>query len=158
MPNQFKIAKVCPIFKGGDETQTNDYRPISLLSSFSKILEKIVCNQLKYYLVSNNIIDPQQFGFQNNNSTFHPMIHLMNKISKAMQEDEYTISIFMDLQKCFDCVPLDTLCKKLELIGIRDSGLKWFKSYLSNRKQFVRIGEGNSGMPVSPVGYRKEVF
>ena len=52
----------------------------------------------------------------------------------------------MDLQKCFDCVPLDTLCKKLELIGIRDSGLKWFKSYLSNRKQFVRIGEGNSGM------------
>lgn len=146
VPNQFKIAKVCPIFKGGDETQTNDYRPISLLSSFSKILEKIVCNQLKYYLVSNNIIDPQQFGFQNNNSTFHPMIHLMNKISKAMQEDEYTISIFMDLQKCFDCVPLDTLCKKLELIGIRDSGLKWFKSYLSNRKQFVRIGEGNSGM------------
>lgn len=146
VPNQFKIAKVSPIFKGGDETQANDYRPISLLSAFSKILEKIVCNHLKYFLVMNNIIDSQQFGFQNNNSTFHPMIHLLNKVTKAMQNNEYTISIFMDLQKAFDCIPRDTLCKKLELIGIRGNGLKWFKSYLSNRKQFVRIGEGNSVM------------
>ena len=76
---------------------TIDYRPISLLSTFSKIIEKHVCLNLKKYITDNKILDPLQFGFQDNNSTFHPMVKLLDKVGKAIQNKEYTIAIFCDL-------------------------------------------------------------
>ena len=140
VPSQFKIAKVTAVFKkGGNPENLNDYRSINLLLVFSKILEKLVSIQLKDYLNENNIIHPHQFGFQEGNSTIHPMIHMLNKISTAMNKNEYTIGVFCDLTKAFDMVPVDIMCKKLEKLGIRGSNLNWFRNYLTDRQQYVCI-------------------
>ena len=155
VPSQFKMAKVSAVFKkGGDHFNLNDYRPISLLLIFSKILEKYIANNLQAYLSVNNLIDELQFGFQANNSTFHPMIHLLNHVSKAMNNKEYTIGIFCDIRKAFDCVPKNTLLMKLRKFGIHGNILNWFESYLTDRSQFVRFGlfdsdplEIDSGVP-----------
>lgn len=155
VPDQFKMAKITAVFKnGGDPFNLNDYRPISLLLIFSKILEKYIANHLQDYLSENNLINELQFGFQAKNSTFHPMIHLLNHVSKAMNKKEYTIGIFCDIRKAFDCVPKQTLLMKLRKFGIHGNMLSWFESYLSNRTQFVRLGlfdseplEVDSGVP-----------
>ena len=80
---QFKIAKVIPIFKSGDKSQMDNYRPISLLSSFSKIMEKIIAARLIEFLDNNNILSKWQFGFRTAHSTTHPMVHFLNKISDS---------------------------------------------------------------------------
>ena len=135
------MAKVTAVFKkGGDPFNLNDYRPISLLLSFTKILEKIIAINLQAYLSDNNLIDELQFGFQANNSTYHPMIHLLNHVSKAMNNKEYTIGIFCDIRKAFDCVPKNTLLMKLQKFGINGNLLNWFESYLTDRNQFVKFG------------------
>ena len=124
VPNKFKIAKVSPVLKGGDPTNIDNYRPISLLSIFSKIHEKIVANVLKSHLYDNEIIHQNQFGFQEKNSTFHPMIHLLDTIGEAMNRKKYSLAIFCDLSKAFDMVPIDSLLIKLEKIGIHGCNLE----------------------------------
>jgi hypothetical protein len=81
-----KIAKVVPIFKSGCVNDINNYRPISLLCTFSKILEKIVANRLTNYLNVNNLISPNQFGFRPKHSTVHPMLSLVNAAAKALNK------------------------------------------------------------------------
>ncbi|MFN9979891.1 MAG: RNA-directed DNA polymerase, partial [bacterium] len=137
VPHQFKIAKVIPLFKSGDKSSPDNYRPISLLSCFSKILEKVVGRRLVSFLELNNIITPSQFGFRKNHSTLHPMVHLMNFVSDALNKKESAIAIFCDLRKAFDTVNHSILLRKLHKIGIRGVALEWFKNYLSGRKQFV---------------------
>lgn len=144
-PNQFKLARVCPVYKrSGSENDVNNFRPISLVSTFSKILEKHVCSHLKNYLTSNNILDHNQFGFQKNNSTYHPMIKLLNYVGDAINKKEFTIAIFCDLQKAFDMCPINIILMKLKKYGIKDKSLDWFKSYLTDRKQFVQFGNSKS--------------
>ena len=86
VPMQFKIAKVIPIFKSGDKSQMDNYRPISLLSSFSKIMEKIIAARLIKFLDNNNILSKWQFGFRTAHSTTHPMVHFLNKISDSLNK------------------------------------------------------------------------
>jgi hypothetical protein len=99
VPSQMKIAKIEPIFKPGDalSTRMDNYRPISLLSCFSKILEKLMCNRLVEYLESNNLINPNQYGFREKHSTLHPLVHFLNAISSASNEKKVSIAIFCDL-------------------------------------------------------------
>ena len=97
VPIQFKIAKVIPIFKAGDRASMDNYRPISLLSTFSKILEKLVAARLLTFLKANNILSKWQFGFRSGHSTVHPMIHFLNKITEALNKKHHTIAIFCDL-------------------------------------------------------------
>ena len=104
VPRQFKIAKIVPIFKTGDRNSVDNYRPISLLCSFSKILEKIMANRLTEYLEDNDILSTHQFGFRKNHSTEHPMILFLNKIYEAISKKESTIAIFCDLQKALTLV------------------------------------------------------
>ena len=112
VPLQFKIAKVIPIFKSGERTSMDNYRPISLLSSFSKIMEKIVASRLLSFLDSNNILTKWQFGFRAGHSTSHPMVHFVNKITEALNSKKHTIGIFCDLKKAFDtCDPYILLLK-----------------------------------------------
>ena len=122
----------------------DNYRPISLLSSFSKILEKLVATRLTTFLNDNNILSKWQFGFRAYHSTFHPMIYYTDFLSKAFNEKKHSLSIFCDLRKAFDCCDHSILLQKLEKYGIREVELDWFKSYLSNRKQFVSINGKNS--------------
>ena len=144
VPSQFKIAKVIPIFKSGDKSQMDNYRPISLLSSFSKIMEKVMAVRLLDFLDSNNILSKWQFGFRAGHSTTHPMVHFLNKISDSLNKKKHTLSIFCDLKKAFDTCDHDILLSKLDKYGIKNTELSWFKSYLTQRKQFVSIKDTSS--------------
>jgi len=146
VPSQLKIARVVPIFKSGDPTLPTNYRPISLLPNFSKILEKIVANRLTFHMESNNLFSKTQFGFRKAHSTVHPLIQFLNHLSKANNKKLYTIAIFCDLQKAFDTVDHQILLRKLSNLGVTNVSLKWFENYLSNRKQFVTLNNHNSSL------------
>jgi len=141
MPSDFKIAKVVPVFKSDSTTDVNNYRPISLISNFAKILEKIVHNRLLNFLSDRNIITPTQFGFRKHHSTIHPMTVLMNRAAQALNTKKHMAIIFCDLRKAFDTCNVNILLKKLAKIGVQGVELAWFRSYLSDRQQFVSIGE-----------------
>ncbi len=140
VPQQFKISKVVPIFKSGDPMSPDNYRPIALISNFSKILEKIMFNRLTNFLDYNKIISPCQFGFRSGHSTVHPLMHLHNFVTEALNKKEHAIAIFCDIRKAFDTVNHNILFKKMYQIGIRGRNLEWFKNYLADRGQFVHIG------------------
>jgi hypothetical protein len=144
VPIQFKIARVVPVFKGGDSTSPDNYRPIALLSNFSKILEKIVAKRLMTFFEANNILSGAQFGFRAGHSTVHPMVLLHNYVAKALDNKEHAIGIFCDLKKAFDTVDHSILLRKLSNLGVRGTELAWFRDYLFNRKQFVNINNSNS--------------
>ena len=146
VPSKLKIAKVIPIYKSGDCLNPSNYRPISLLSIFSKILEKIVYNRLYKYLDSNSLLSPNQFGFRTNHSTSHPMTLLLNKVSKSLNSKKHSILIFCDLQKAFDTCNHSILLSKLSKLGVNGNSLLWFKNYLSNRLQFVSINGFESSL------------
>ena len=143
-PSQFKIAKVIPIFKSGDKSSMDNYRPISLLSTFSKILEKIVASRLLTFLDDGNILSKFQFGFRRGHSTVHPMVHFLNKITESLNKKKHSIAIFCDLKKAFDTCNHSILLKKLKKYGVDNVELGWFESYLTSRKQFVSIKNVNS--------------
>jgi hypothetical protein len=138
-PEKFKKSRVVPIFKCGDRRLCDNYRPIALVNTYSKILEKMVATDLYNHLDLNNLIYKHQYGFQRNKSTEHNLIHLTNFIGQAINEGKWCIGIFLDLKKAFDTVQHDILLKKLEKYGVNGTALDWFKSYLSNRLQCVDI-------------------
>ncbi len=138
-PEKLKISRVVPIFKAGDQRECNNYRPISLVMAFSKIIEKIVAIKLINHLEINKLLTPQQFGFQRNLSTEHAILHLTNFVTEALNENKYAVGVFLDLQKAFDVVSHDILLEKLSCLGIKNEILGWFKSYLSDRVQCVDI-------------------
>jgi len=144
VPQQLKVAKVIPIFKSGEVDCTDNYRPISLLPIFSKILERIVCNRLSTFLDVNNLLSNCQFGFRKEHSTVHPLSQFVNFIAEKLNNKEHALAIFCDIKKAFDCVNHSILIKKLYNLGIRDRELLWFQDYLSNRKQFVYVNGLNS--------------
>ena len=138
-PNRWKTAKIIPVFKKGDKMQPDNYRPISLLSCASKVLEKVVQKQLLNYLRINGILSVEQSGFRLKHSTCTALIKVTDEWLRALDKGEYTGSVFVDLQKAFDVVDHDILLKKLADIGIGDVSLKWFRSYLSDRKIITSI-------------------
>ena len=101
VPKELKIAKIVPVFKEGNRHDFNNYRPISLLSSFSKLLEKIVAKQLLRFLHIHDIIYKHQYGFRAGHCTSHPVLHLSEKIYSALNQkpSAKTITIFIDLKK-----------------------------------------------------------
>ena len=138
-PSKLKTSKTIPIFKAGDHTSCDKYCPISLLSSLSKILEKIVANSLVNHLEIKNLLYDNQYGFLRGHSTLHNITKLTSKISQDLNEKKFVIGIFLDLKKAFDTVSHDILLSKLKKLGISGTPLKWFTSYLSNRTQFTEI-------------------
>ena len=138
-----KLAKVIPIFKSGDPHIFGNYRPISLLPSFSKILEKTVSQKLMDYLNSQKLLYKDQYGFRSKHSTYHPILNLLNQITTENDKPtkNYTVSVFIDLSKAFDTISHKLLLKKLERLGIRGTANLWFKNYLSDRKQYMDIDD-----------------
>ena len=143
-PDLLKIAKICPIFKTGDKSDITNYRPISILTSISKIFEKVISNRLISYLDHYKIIHQAQYGFRKNHSTFMALLDLHNKITLAADNHEYAIGVFIDLSKAFDTINHSILLKKLYHYGIRGIALDLFSSYLSNRRQYVTLNGVNS--------------
>ena len=138
-PDKLKIAKVTPIFKKGSRSDKNNYRPISILSVFSKIFEKLMHKRLFRYLERLCILHELQFGFREKFSTSHALISLIEHLKKSLDEGEFGCGIFIDLRKAFDTVNHSILLQKLEYYGIRGVANNWFKSYLSDRYQYVSI-------------------
>jgi len=138
-PDGAKLAIVKPLFKKDDAGLPQNYRPISLLPSISKIIEKVVCNSLVDYLSINGILFANQFGYQRKKSTKLALVNFVNKCIDALDEGEVAIGCFIDLSKAFDCVVHSILLKKLAAIGIKDKALSWIHSYLSNRLQITKI-------------------
>ncbi len=139
VPSQLKVAKVVPIFKSGDKLSMDNYRPISLLNTFSKIMEKIVCRRLLNFFDQHSLLSQWQFGFRPQHSTLHPMVHFMNHMSNSLNNKKFSIAIFCDLRKAFDTCDHGILLDKLKKYGVGGPELDWFKSYLSDRQQFVEI-------------------
>ena len=136
-PDEFKFAKVKPLYKKNDKTEVENFRPVSILSTLSKILEKSVYVQLEKYLSDNNILYSYQSGFRKGHSTDTCLINLYDYIHCGLSEGDFVGMVLLDLQKAFDTVNHNILCDKLEILGI--GSIEWFSSYLSNRKQFVTV-------------------
>ena len=136
-PTSMKIAKVIPIYKKDNKSHFINYRPISLLPGFSKILEKLIHIRLFKYLTKNNILALNQYGFQPNMSTEFAILELQDRIIKAIAKKEYCLGFFVDLSKAFDTLNHNLLVSKLKHIGIRGCALNWFISYISDREQYV---------------------
>ena len=146
IPDAWKLARVSPIFKGGDQTDPQNYRPISVLSVLSKVLERLVFNQLYNYLKENNLLSDSQFGFRPNFSTCLALITITEHIRKALDEGCAVGFITLDLKKAFDLIPHDVIIEKLRKYGVSPETLVWFKNYLSGRKQ-VTVINGNMSEP-----------
>ena len=138
-PDRLKYSQIKPLFKKGDKSNISNYRPISLLTSFSKVLEKAMSIQLLEHLNKNNILVDEQFGFRTNTSTDSAIYKLTNEIHKALNSKNLIGGIFCDLEKAFDCVNHEVLLSKLEFYGIKGKAKLWFESYFSNRYQRVVI-------------------
>ena len=143
-PEALKIAKVIPIYKKGSTQDVNNYRPISLLSIFDKIIEKIMYNRVNLFLENHNILFEQQYGFRKQMSTHQSLINITEKIKNSIEKGKYGCGVFIDLKKAFDTVNHVILFKKLDHYGIRGNALDWFKSYLTNRKQYSFFNGVNS--------------
>ena len=139
-PDDWKKARVSPIFKSGSRDECDNYRPISILSSISKIFEKIVFDQLSQYLTTNEILTDYQSGFRKGYSTCSSSLRTTNDWLVNMDKGLINGVVFLDLKKAFDTVDHDILIKKLEFYGIKNHALRWFISYLSNRKQVCKVG------------------
>ena len=148
-PSTLKTANIIPIYKKDDHTVCNNYRPISLLSNISKIIEKLVHKWQTTFLNKNAILYEKQFGFRNNHSTTHALLEITEKIKQACDAGQFACGVFLDLQKAFDTVNHTTLLKKLAHYGIGDIANKWFQSFLEDRKQFTSVqGSKSAEKPI----------
>ena len=138
-PNLLKTAKVTPVFKSGDNCLADNFRPISVLCTLNRILESLMKDRLSKFCQNNNLIAEQQYGFQPNKSTESAVTTLTDHILTQMDNNKFTIGIFLDFSKAFDTVDHQILLRKLENCGIKGTSLAWFQSYLNNRKQFVHL-------------------
>ena len=136
-PDCLKIARVTPIFKKGDKQSTNNYRPISILSTISKIVEKILSNQITDFLETNSILTDCQFGFRRGRNTTTAINKLMEQLYENFNLCNSTFGIFLDFSKAFDTINHEILVKKLLYNGFLPCATSLIENYLKNRKQYV---------------------
>ncbi len=139
-PNDFKFARVIPLYKKGSKLEHGNYRPVSILCSLSKIIEKIIFEQIDKYLASHNLLYEFQSGFRKSHSTDTCVLYLTDHIRREVDKGYFCGMVMLDLQKAFDTVDHGILICKLKAIGFNDLAVNWVSSYLRDRKQVVDIG------------------
>lgn len=138
-PNALKKSKVIPKFKKGDTTLVENYRPISLLSTISKVIEKAMLVRLMSHLINNNILSTQQHGFLKGRSTITALTSLVEHIIDQIEEGASVTGFLLDFSKAFDTLDHSLLLNKMKTMGIKGNAAKWFSSYLTNRTQIVEL-------------------
>ena len=157
-PKALKISRVCPIFKSGDKSEPSNYRPISILPIFNKIFEKILYTRIFNFLESQNVLYKHQYGFRRGRDTQRAAMELIFAVLDSKSKDKKSACLFIDFSSAFDSLDRDILLNKLDRLGIRGPANELLSSYLSDRKQFVRIDskssdclESNYGVPQGSV-------
>ena len=149
VPSDWKHATVTPVYKSGPKTDPANYRPISVLPVFVKILERAVHNMVYSYLQENKLLSVYQSGFRPLHSISTCLIDVTNKLLHNMDKGLLTGSVFIDLSKSFDTLDHELMLKKLVLLGFSDSTVIWFKAYLTNRVQsIITSGEVSDPKPI----------
>ena len=149
-PKKLKLAKVLPVYKKGDNSIFDNYRPISLLPALSKVFEKVVYHQIFSFFSSHNLFYESQHGFKEGHSTETAALELIDRIYQILDSGEIPICIYLDLSKAFDTLDHGILLEKLSYYGIRGTALDWFRSYLTQRSQYVEYGsECSDPLPIS---------
>ena len=145
-PTTWKISKCFPLYKKGDKTEVNNYRPISLQNCMSKILEKTVKSQMVEYLEHNELLPNNQFGFRNKQGLNHLHFKLNQEITKSLSKKQVYKIALLDFSKAFDLVNHKILLTKLKSLGFKDGTIAWFKSYLSERLMYCKVNNIDSDL------------
>ena len=143
VPSDLKKAIIVPIYKGKEKTNINNYRPVSLLTAISKILEKIIYKRLYVFLETNNILYDSQYGFRPKRNTVDAITEMIGNVLKSLDNKKFNALILLDLSKAFDTIDHKILSHKLYKYGIRGVCLDWFNDYLNNRMHCVKIQKDN---------------
>ncbi len=152
VPDTMKMATVIPLYKANNNQLFTNYRPISLLPTFSKLLEKVVHRRLYYFLQKHNILYKNQYGFRRKHSTCDAITDFTFDVLQALNEKQSSLAVYLDLSKAFDTIDYEILLKKMEHYGVRGTALTWFRSYLTQRKQYVSYKGTCSNVLVMPCG------
>ena len=139
VPEDMKSARVVPLHKKNSKTDTGNYRPVSILSCISKVLERAVYNQIELFLNKNNLLYELQSGFRPGFSTDTTLTFLTDYIRGKIDKGDLTGLVLLDLQKAFDTVDHNILLSKLSAVGLNLTSVNWFKSYLTQRSQLVEV-------------------
>ena len=139
VPDLWKVARVTPLHKSDDKLQVENYRPISVLPVLSKVVERVVHSQLNAHLHQLDFLYQHQYGFRRGYSTEQAITQLNNWVLESMDEGKVTGLLFIDISKAFDSLNHKVLLRKLEHLGLSERSLRWFRSYLTDRKQSVLI-------------------
>ena len=145
-PDSLKIARIVPIHKSGSKRDTNNFRPISILPTLSKVFEKVMHKRMMKFIEKYKLLYSDQYGFRNRKSTSDAILKFTDLCYEALNDKKSTISVYLDFSKAFDTINHQLLCAKLDHYGFRGSINNWFKSYLNNRKQYVNIGNSESSL------------
>ena len=141
-PDDCKIAKLKPLYKKEAKTKPKNYRPISLLPLISKVIEKVIHNQIQNFLDKNRILYSYQLGFHKYYSTDTCLSYLTNKVQTSFEEGLLlTGMVLIDLQKAFDTIDRSILLDEMKYLGFSTSTIDWFNSYLTNRSFIVNVGK-----------------
>ena len=144
-PDVMKLAEVVPLYKSKERFLETNYRPISLLTTMSKLLEKIVYKRVYDFLNNSSQLYESQYGFRRQHSCDNAVGEVVSRIVKTLESGYVSIAIFLDLSKVFDMLKHDLLLHKMEKYGLRGNVLDWFRSYLSNRRIRVKCTTTSSG-------------
>ena len=151
-PNELKKANIIPIFKAGETDIIGNYRPVSLLTTVSKVFERAMYNRLISFITQQKILYSLQFGFREGHGTHMAILKFLDNIIDSLDRGDYAATIFLDFSKAFDTVNHHILLQKLSHYGIRGTANKWFESYLSNRSQFCTFGGKQSDEAIISCG------
>ena len=151
-PSYWKISKMIALYKKGSRKEMNNYRPLSLLCVAGMVLERVIAIQIEEYFESNNLLGSFQFGFRKNKSTISELLTLFDSLLEGKENQKEIMVILYDLSAAFDTVSHVVLLEKLKVYGFDDSSLKWMKSYLKDRTQYVQVAEKKSNIKVTNIG------
>ena len=145
-PDKLKIVKVVPIHKSDDDTMFNNYRPISILPTLSKVFEKVIFNQVHEHFHVNKLYFSNQYGFRKKHSTELAVLEVLYRITYQLDQGMTPINIYLDLSHTFDTLDHDILLNKLQYYGVNGSALVLFRSYLTERQHYVDYSETSSSL------------